>query len=123
MDKKTGYGKWPTRTHASGSRKAHRVIWYEIYGPIPARLVVRHTCDTPPCVNPEHLIVGTHKDNSADRRDRGRYRNGNTDKVTCIHGHEFTVENTRVYEKGKRRCRTCNNQRMQRNRANARRKR
>ena len=34
--------------------------------------VVRHTCDNPRCVNPEHLLIGTHADNSNDRAVRNR---------------------------------------------------
>lgn len=34
--------------------------------------VIRHTCDTPACVNPAHLVGGTHADNTADRETRGR---------------------------------------------------
>lgn len=36
--------------------------------------VVRHTCDTPSCCNPNHLRVGTHLDNINDKLSRGRYR-------------------------------------------------
>lgn len=54
------------------SRRAHRVAYAEFIGQIPEGLVVRHSCDNPPCVNPAHLLVGTVRDNNRDREDRGR---------------------------------------------------
>ncbi|HHT8992790.1 TPA: HNH endonuclease [Burkholderia cenocepacia] len=41
-------------------------------------LVVRHTCDTPACVNPNHLVIGTHADNQRDKVERGRQAKGST---------------------------------------------
>ena len=55
---------------------AHRVS-FEVYnGDIPAGLVVRHRCDNPRCVNPDHLILGTYAENSQDMIDRGRAYHG-----------------------------------------------
>lgn len=64
-------------THRDGKRVhwyAHRRAWEDAHGPIPAGLVVRHRCDTPTCVNPDHLELGTQKQNVEDRDRRGRNR-------------------------------------------------
>lgn len=50
----------------------HRYAWEQRFGPIPAGLLVLHACDTPACVNPEHLMLGTHRANSIDARQKGR---------------------------------------------------
>jgi hypothetical protein len=51
---------------------AHQYMYRLTKGSVPEGLVVRHTCDNPSCVNPEHLIVGTYKDNTQDAVARGR---------------------------------------------------
>ncbi len=52
--------------------KAHRLAWALHNGADPAGLVILHTCDNPPCVNPEHLVVGTNRDNQMDKVRKGR---------------------------------------------------
>lgn len=64
-----GYGQ-VSRT--GGGIGAHRVSWFLAYGPIPDGLFVCHRCDNPPCVNPDHLFLGTAKDNRLDMMSKGK---------------------------------------------------
>ena len=54
------------------SKYAYRVVWEELIGPIPDGLMCCHKCDEPACVNPEHIFLGTAKDNMRDAADKGR---------------------------------------------------
>lgn len=73
--------------------RAHRLMWEARNGPIPDGLVIRHRCDNPPCLRPDHLEVGTKKQNSRDMVERGRslaYATGRYDGV-CVSGkHDVT---------------------------------
>lgn len=92
-----GYGVIKRR---GKTMKAHRMIYEECFGMIPEGMVVRHTCDNPPCVNPAHLLLGTPKDNMRDKMERGRAGMvGRKPKTHCKHGHEYTPENTRYADK------------------------
>jgi hypothetical protein len=53
-------------------RRATRVAWETAYGPIPAGLSVLHSCDNPPCVRPDHLMLGTQRANIRDMLAKGR---------------------------------------------------
>ena len=55
---------------------AHRVAFALAKGPIPAGLLVRHACHNRCCVNPDHLELGTHAENTKDMTDAGRMLTG-----------------------------------------------
>lgn len=66
-----GYGKFSAKT--SRPKPAHRTAWEIEKGPIPAGMCVLHRCDTPACVNVDHLFVGTQVDNIRDMVAKGRH--------------------------------------------------
>jgi hypothetical protein len=51
---------------------AHRMSYQIFNGPIPTGLLVMHKCDTPACINPEHLMTGNHVENAMDMVRKGR---------------------------------------------------
>ena len=66
-----GYGRcWDTRV--GKVRYAHRLVYELFVGPVPDTLDILHTCDTPQCVNPAHLRIGTHQENMLDKCAKGR---------------------------------------------------
>lgn len=79
--------------------KAHRVSYVIHKGVIDPGLVIRHKCDTTFCVNPDHLICGTQKQNVHDMIERGRFRN--FDGVNNPRA-KFTLEQVEVIKQDNR---------------------
>lgn len=67
-----GYGRIGDASKQCGWSLAHRVSWEIANGPIPDGELVRHKCHNPPCVRPDHLELGSHRDNSRDTSRHGR---------------------------------------------------
>jgi hypothetical protein len=99
---KDGYGKFfipPNRND-----RAHRVSYELFKGNIPRGYFVCHKCDTPGCVNPDHLFLGDSFTNMQDCAATGRHRE--LKKTHCKNGHIFDAENTYLWRK-ERHCRKC----------------
>ena len=71
---KLGYGRVNIGKHRT--HLAHRIAYEAANGPIPKGQCVLHRCDTPACIRPSHLYLGTQKQNAADREERGRSPRG-----------------------------------------------
>lgn len=73
-----GYGQFNLPRPEGGYQPmtASRAMYLHLHGPLEPGLVVRHTCDNPPCVNPSHLIAGTRSDNARDMVERERQSRG-----------------------------------------------
>jgi hypothetical protein len=115
-------GKSPEGPHAHAhwwadgrSHLAHRYAYEQLRGPIPNDLVLDHfACDNPPCVNPWHVRPVTHWENSSRGNSPAAV---NARKTHCIHGHEFTPENTMTDHGYGRKCRECDRERSRKWRA------
>lgn len=65
----SGYGQFKV---GAKNQLAHRVAYTFRNGSVPDGLDVLHKCDNPKCVNPDHLFIGSHKDNMVDKTKKGR---------------------------------------------------
>lgn len=70
---KDGYG---VICYNGKTSRAHRIAYELAKGPIPSNLQVLHKCDNPCCINPEHLIVGSSRDNQKDKVNKNRQAKG-----------------------------------------------
>lgn len=70
FDKRSGYGKISTTKNRNIA--AHRASYEINIGSIEKDLCVLHKCDNPICVNPNHLFLGTKRDNNLDKLQKGR---------------------------------------------------
>lgn len=88
VDDKSGCWNWKGNINNSGygsvsvskgsrdkkvTMRTHRMSWIAFNGDIPAGMHVLHKCDNRTCVNPEHLFLGTHRDNMQDMMQKGRH--------------------------------------------------
>lgn len=104
-----GYG----RIWGIGRREnAHRFVWMLMRGPIPAGLEIDHLCRVRNCVNPDHLEVVTHRENSL--RSPISASGMAARKTHCPQGHPYNEANTMIVV-GFRRCRICWRARQRRN--------
>ena len=69
-----GYGRISLGAKKDGAIGSHRFSW-ELHNKksIPDGMVIMHSCDNPLCVNPNHLSVGTHMENTHDMLKKGRH--------------------------------------------------
>jgi len=92
-DANTGCWEWTAHKNIWGygqirvgekQMAAHRISYEMHCGPIPLDIFVLHRCDNPGCVNPDHLFLGTHEDNMADRRAKERQAHGTSHPNTKL---------------------------------------
>ncbi len=96
-----GYGRFGKY---EGENKAHRVSWKLHKGDIPDGMKVLHKCDIRNCVNPDHLFLGTQKENVRDMFSKGRHHSSRAGKGEKNHMSKLTSEKViqmrNIYSKG-----------------------
>lgn len=80
---------------------AHRLAWQITFGPIPNGMQVQHSCDTPSCCNPHHLMLGTVVSNYVDmiKKGRGNSSHENRKFGEQHHQHKLTASDVEAIRK------------------------
>lgn len=102
---KMGQLLYPSIKSGKKTWRGNRLVWTLAKGEIPEGFLVCHTCDNSKCLNPDHLFVGTQKDNMQDKISKGR--DPNKAKTHCKNGHPFSGDNLIIRKDGARSCRQC----------------
>lgn len=101
----TSYPGYPKMSIRGRQWVASRVAWSIVNGPIPNGMIVCHHCDNPKCIRPEHLFLGTEKDNAQDKI--RKKRDAESRKTHCPKGHPYSGENLYTDPNGHRECKSC----------------
>jgi len=79
-------------TYLNGKHVTVAKLSYLLHkGPIPKSIEVCHTCDNPRCVNPEHLFLGTKRDNQLDKVSKGRHATGSKNGAAILNEEAVAV--------------------------------
>ena len=102
-----GDGGYPETTYrGEGNVFVHRKLYQLVHRVTLTRWqLVCHSCDTPACINPNHLFCGSPSENIKDSAEKRRHWNAG--KPFCKRGHPYDEKNTRVTPSGARQCRLC----------------
>lgn len=100
-----GYGRIGAGGRRGKSLLAHRASYELFVAPIPAGLEIDHLCRNRACVNPDHLLATTRRDNLI----RGDGAEIQLRRTHCPKGHPYDEANT-ISRYGRRFCRTCHNE-------------